>query len=183
MKQPLKSITEFGPLIAFFLAFKFFGIIYATGVLLVTTFIAIVITYYSEKKIPMMPLFSAIVVGVFGGLTIFTHNEIFIKIKPTLINLLFAAILIVGSLRGKALLKKLMDGALHMSDEAWHKLSMRWGLFFLALAVANELVWRNFPTDIWVQFKVFGLLSATVVFMVTQMPFIKRNMIEEKKDE
>lgn len=183
MKQPLKSITELGPLVVFFVAFKFAGIVYATGALLIATFLAVAVTYYIEKKVPMMPLISALVVGFFGGLTIITQNEVFIKVKPTLINILFAGILFVGSVRGKGLLKNLMDGTIQMSDEAWRRFSMRWAIFFLLLAVANELVWRNFSTDIWVQFKVFGLLSATVVFMITQMPFIKKNIIEEKKDE
>jgi intracellular septation protein len=181
MKQPLKSITEIGPLVAFFVAYKFFGIIHATAALVAVTAIAIAVTYYIEKKVPMMPLISAIVVGLFGALTIFSGNELFIKIKPTLVNLVFAAILLVGVARGKGLLKYLFDGAMHMSDKAWLQFSVRWAIFFIALAVANELIWRNFSTDIWVDFKVFGILGATFVFIATQVPFIKNNVIEEKK--
>jgi intracellular septation protein len=178
MKQPLKSIIDLGPLLVFFVIFKISGIVYATGALLVTTAIAVAMTYAIMKKVPLMPLISALVVGFFGGLTIISGDETFIKIKPTLINLIFAAILLVGAMRGKGLLKNLMEGSLQMSDAAWKKFSVRWAVFFIALAVANEFVWRNFSTDVWVQFKVFGLLSATAVFMLTQMPFIKKNMIE-----
>jgi intracellular septation protein len=183
MKQPLKSLVDIGPLLVFFVVFKLAGIVYATGALLVATLLAVSVTYVMLKKVPLMPLISALVVGFFGGLTIISGDETFIKIKPTLINLIFAAILIVGAIRGKGLLKNVMDGALQMSEEAWVKLSVRWAVFFIILAVSNEFVWRNYPTDIWVQFKVFGLLSATAVFMLTQMPFIKKNMIEEEKNE
>jgi intracellular septation protein len=147
------------------------------------TLISVLITYYIYKKIPMMPLISAAVVGLFGGLTILTNDEFFIKIKPTLINLVFAAILLIGAIRGKGLLKNLMDGSIKMSDNAWLSFSVRWGIFFIFLALANEIVWRNFSTDIWVKFKVFGLLSATFVFMIAQMPFLKKHMIEDNNEK
>jgi intracellular septation protein len=180
MKQPLKSITEFGPLLAFFLAYKYAGIVYATGALLIATLIAVGITYYTMKKIPFVPLISAAVVSFFGMLTIISGDEMFIKIKPTLINLLFAGILLVGAIRGKGFLKNVMGSAMEMSDAAWVKFSARWGIFFLALAAANEAVWRNFPTDIWVEFKVFGILAATFLFMMTQLPFIKKHTIDNE---
>ncbi len=183
MKQPLKSLTEFGPLIAFFATYKMAGLVYATAALIITTLIAVAITYYVMKKVPLMPLISAGVIGLFGSLTIFSGNEIFIKIKPTLINLVFAAILFGGALRGKGLLKFLFESTMQMSDTAWRSFSVRWACFFLILAASNEIVWRSFSTDIWVNFKVFGLLGATFIFMLTQLPFLKANLIEENKQQ
>lgn len=178
MKQPLKSITELGPLLIFFAVYKFYGLIYATSALVITTIVAIAATYYAMRKIPLMPLMSALIVGFFGSLTIFSGNEIFIKLKPTLINLAFALILFAGAIKGKGLLKYLFDSALQMSERAWYVFSLRWAFFFLAMAVANEIAWRNFSTDVWVDFKVFGLLGFSFVFMATQIPFIKKHMYD-----
>ena len=180
MKQPLKSITEFGPLLIFFATYKFQGLIAATAALIVATLIVLAITYYLIRTITMMPLITAAVVSIFGGITIFSGNDLFIKIKPTIINLVFAAILIIGLLRGKGLLKYLFDSTIKMSDEAWKSFSLRWAIFFVILAAINEYVWRNFSTDIWVNFKVFGLLGATFVFILTQVPFLNKNIIQNE---
>lgn len=180
MKQPWKFLSEMGPLAIFFLVYKTHGIIEATLAILVSTVIAVIATYVVEKKIPIMPLISAVVLGIFGGLTVISGDEFFIKIKPTLVNCTFSAILFVGILKGKGLLKNLMDSAINMNDDAWKIFSKRWAFFFLFLAILNEVIWRNFPTDFWVQFKVFGMLTCTIGFTALQVPFLKRNMIEVK---
>ncbi len=179
----MKFFSEMGPLLLFFVAYKFYGLIPATGVLIIATLFSVSIVYYLEKRIPIMPLASAIILGIFGGLTVFNGDEFFIKIKPTLVNILFAVILLGGFIKKKGLLKYLFDGALHMNDDAWLKFSLRWAVLFLFLAGTNEIVWRNFDTDFWVKFKVFGMLPITIMFMITQVPFLKRNMIEESKEK
>jgi intracellular septation protein len=183
MKQPLKSITDFGPLVLFFAAYKLEGIIAATAALIVSTLIVLAITYYLTRHIPIMPLITAAVVSIFGSITIFSGNDLFIKIKPTIINIIFATILIIGLLKGKGLLKYLFDSTIKMPDSAWKVFSLRWALFFIFIAAANEYVWRNFSTDTWVDFKVFGLLGVTFVFILTQIPFLHKNMSNDTKKE
>jgi len=181
MKQPLKSITELGPLAVFFITYKIYGIIYATAALVATTAITTLVAYYVIRKVPLMPLITVLVVSFFGILTIASGDEIFIKLKPTIINVIFAAILFVGYVKNKGLLKYLFDGAMHMSDHAWKVFSLRWAMFFIIMACANEFVWRNFSTDLWVDFKVFGILGITFIFLLTQLPFIQKNIIEDDK--
>lgn len=181
----LKFLTDFLPLILFFAVFKLSDhsqpIIPATTCLVVSTIIALTISHILTKKIAKMPLFSAIILGFFGGLTIFSGNEIFIKMKPTLINLLFSAVLLFGYFSKKPLMQYLFDGAIHMSKEAWLTFSLRWGLFFIALAILNEIIWRNFSTDFWVQFKVFGILPISIIFTMVNIPFIMKNSKEKIK--
>lgn len=181
MNSKFKFISEFGPLIAFFAAYKFYGLIVATSVLVAFTAAITAASYALYKKVSSMALITASVVALFGGLTIYSGNELFIKLKPTLVNLVFAAILLVGAARGKGLLKYLLRSAMQMSEPAWVKFSLRWAYFFLIMAAANEFVWRNFSTDIWVQFKVFGILGLTFVFVATQIPFIQKHSITEDK--
>jgi intracellular septation protein len=119
-----------------------------------------------------MPLFSAIILGIFGSITIFSGNEIFIKMKPTLLNLLFALILFFGYFFKKPFLKYIFASKVELSEEAWILLSKRWGLFFIFLAVLNEIIWRNFTTDFWVKFKVFGILIISLIFTLTQLPYM-----------
>ena len=173
--QLLKFICDFLPLLVFFLIYKTSAdnkIISATCGLVITTFIALTIIYIFTKQIAVMPLFSAVILGVFGLLTILSGNEIFIKIKPTLLNLLFAAILLFGYFSKKPLLKTLFGSAFEIEDKAWLELSKRWAMFFIFLAVLNEVIWRNFATDFWVQFKVFGILPISILFTCLQIPYI-----------
>ena len=144
----------------------------ATIALVVVTFVALAINYVVTKKVALMPLLSALVLSAFGLLTIFSGNEIFIKIKPTLINLLFATILLFGYFTKKPLLKMLLGNAFIISDSAWIHLSLRWSGFFIFLAILNEFIWRNFPTDFWVQFKVFGILPISIIFTFLQIPYL-----------
>jgi intracellular septation protein len=172
----LKFICDFLPLLIFFFVYKASSdpkpIIPATIALVITTFIALTINYIVTKKIAKMPLFSALILGFFGLLTVFSGNDLFIKIKPTLINLLFAAILIFGCFAKKPLLKMLLGHAFIINDKAWLKLSMRWAFFFIFLAILNEFIWRNFSTDFWVQFKVFGILPLSIAFTLSQIPYL-----------
>jgi intracellular septation protein len=183
MKKILKPACEYGPLILFFATYKIYGLIIATATLVVATLIAVSITYLVMKKIPLMPLIAAAIVAFFGGLTVFSGNEIFIKIKPTLVNIVFAGILFAGLLKGKGLLKHMFESAMQMTDTAWKTFSLRWAIFFLFMAALNEIVWRNFSTDTWVQFKVFGLMGATLLFFMSQIPFLQKNIIEENKGD
>jgi intracellular septation protein len=182
MKIPpplLKFICDFLPLIVFFTIYKTSNapspIIPATTYLLVVTFIALVINYLATRKLAIMPLVSAVILGIFGLLTVFSGNEIFIKIKPTLINLVFAAILFAGYFAKKPLLKILLGSAIDVDDKIWLNLSLRWALFFVFLAALNEVIWRNFSTDFWVQFKVFGILPISIIFAGLQIPYIIKN--------
>ena len=183
--QALKFICDFLPLLIFFVVYKASPftnpIIIATIALVVATFIALVINYIFTKEIAKMPLFSALVLGIFGSLTIFSGNEIFIKIKPTLINLLLAIILLFGYFSKKPLLKTLLGGIFEIEDKIWLELSKRWAIFFIFLAILNEIIWRNFSTDFWVQFKVFGILPISILFTCLQTPYILKNTKNENR--
>ena len=147
--------------------------------LMIATVIAVLFSYILEKKIPIMPTVGAGIVLIFGGLTIYFDNEVFIKMKPTIINLIFAIILYGGMLVKKPLLKILLGAALRLEEEGWRILTYRWIGFFIALAVLNEVVWRTQTTDIWVNFKVFGILPITFIFTMTQFPLIKKHQIDD----
>ena len=146
---------------------------------MVATVIAVLFSYILEKKIPIMPTVGAGIVLLFGGLTIYFDNDIFFKMKPTIINVLFAVILYGGILINKPLLKYLLGAALKLEEAGWKILTQRWIGFFIALAVLNEIVWRTQSTDIWVNFKVFGILPITFIFTMTQFPLIKKYQIED----
>lgn len=179
MSPLAKLLLDLGPLGAFFIANKFGGLMTATIALIVVTALCLTISYIKEKKISPMPLVTGVAVGVFGGLTLYLHDETFIKIKPTLVNLLFATLLIGGVLVKRPPLKYLLSSALSLTPHGWKMLSFRWGLFFIFLAAVNEVVWRNSSTEFWVSFKVFGMMSLTLLFTFTQWPLIKREMVEE----
>ena len=146
---------------------------------MIATIIAVLFSYIMEKKIPVMPTVGAFIILIFGGLTIYFDNEVFFKMKPTIINLLFALILYGGMVVKKPLLKILLGAAIKLEDEGWKILTQRWIAFFIALAVLNEIVWRTQSTDIWVNFKVFGILPITFIFTMTQFPLIKKYQIED----
>ena len=146
---------------------------------MVATVIAVLFSYILEKKIPIMPTVGAAIVLLFGGLTIYFDNDVFFKMKPTIINVLFAVILYGGILINKPLLKYLLGAALKLEEAGWKILTQRWIGFFIALAVLNEIVWRTQSTDVWVNFKVFGILPITFIFTMTQFPLIKKYQIED----
>jgi intracellular septation protein len=178
-ESSLKFLTDFLPLIIFFSVYKLSShpqpIIPATIFLLITSIITLTIAYLLTKKIAKMPLISAILLGIFGGITIFSGNDMFIKIKPTLLNATFAIILFTGYFMKKPLLSYLFEGAIEMSNKAWLNFSLRWAFLFSILAILNELIWRNFSTDFWVQFKVFGMLPISIIFALINIPFLLKN--------
>ncbi len=191
----LKLVLELGPLMVFFfanargewLAQKFpvlaeLGepIFIATGLFMAATVISLAVSWLLVRRLPIMPLVSGIVVLIFGALTLYLHNDVFIKMKPTIINTLFGAILLGGLAFGKPLLGYVFDEAFRLDAEGWRKLTLRWGLFFLFLAVLNEVVWRNFSTDFWVAFKVWATMPITILFTISQMPLIMRHSLEEQ---
>lgn len=172
--------VDFAPLLAFFITNKMFGLVAATMVLIAFTTVALVIVYVAERKVALMPLISGLAVTILGSLTIFLHDEYYIKIKPTIVNIMFSAVLLGGLYFQKATFKYVLGHAITLEDEGWKKLSLRWGFFFLFLAMLNEIVWRNFSTDFWVNFKVFGMFSLSIVFTLFQMPLIKRYWVEHE---
>ncbi|MDE2444718.1 MAG: septation protein A [Alphaproteobacteria bacterium] len=176
MTQTRKMILEMGPLVAFFLTNWKFGIFYGTAVFMVGTLISLVITYMVTGKIAKFVLASAIFVGIFGGLTIYLHNDLFIKFKVTLANVTFAAVLFGGLYFNRLFLKDIMGQAMELPEACWRVLTIRWGLFFMFMAVLNEVVWRNFTTDQWVTFKAFGLMGLTLVFAIANAPYMAKHM-------
>ena len=179
MGQGTKLLIEMGPLVAFFIANWKAGIFWGTGIFMGATVISLIASWVLTRKLAMVPLVSAVFVAIFGALTLWLHSDLFIKVKVTLINALFGVVLLGGVAMGRSYLKLIMGEAVKLTDQAWRTLSIRWGVFFLALAVLNEIVWRNVSTDSWVNFKVFGLLPITLIFAFANAPFMSRHMIED----
>ncbi len=190
----LKLALELGPLLVFFFAnargewlvqkFPVLGelggpIFVATALFMIATAVALAASWALIRTLPVMPLVSGVVVFVFGALTLYLHDDVFIKMKPTIVNTLFGAVLLGGLFFGKSLLGYVFESAFKLDAEGWRKLTLRWGLFFLFLAIANEVVWRNFSTDFWVAFKVWGIMPITLIFTFTQLPMIMKHSIEE----
>ena len=179
----LKLVLELGPLLLFFAINGFYGIFAATAVFMVTILITIGITFALTRKLAVMPIVTAAFVLVFGGLTLYLHNETFIKLKVTIINLMFAGILGVGLMMGRSFLKVVMGSVFELTEQGWKSLTLRWVVFFIAIAVLNELVWRNVSTDTWVTFKTFGILPLTIVFAMAQTPLIQRYELKKVDDQ
>ncbi len=180
MNSFIKLFIDIGPLAVFFIYYKVSGdLIDAILPLMLATIISVVISYILEKRIPIMPTLGAGIVVIFGGLTIIFDNKIFIFMKPTIINIIFAAILYGGIILKKPLLKYLLGSALKLEEEGWTILTQRWTAFFIALAVLNEIVWRTMSEEFWVSFKVFGILPITFIFTMTQFPLIKKYQVED----
>ena len=179
MKPLYKLLIDIGPLAVFFIFYTKSGLQASILPFMVATVIAVLFSYILEKKIPIMPTVGAGIVLLFGGLTIYFDNDVFFKMKPTIINVLFAVILYGGMLVNKPLLKYLLGAALKLEETGWKILTQRWIGFFIALAVLNEIVWRTQSTDVWVNFKVFGILPITFIFTMTQFPLIKKYQIED----
>jgi intracellular septation protein len=175
-----RILVEWGPLASFFIANARGGIFWGTGVFMATTAIALAASWTLTRKLALVPLIGAVFVAVFGGLTLWLQNETFIKVKVTLVNALFGTILLAGLYFGKQFLKHVLGEALKMDDEGWRILTLRWGFFFFALAALNEVVWRTVPTDLWVNFKVFGILPLTLLFAISQAPLMNRHLIETR---
>ena len=179
MKSIFKLLIDIGPLAVFFIFYTRSDLKTAILPFMIATTIAVLFSYIIEKKIPIMPTVGAVIILIFGGLTIYFDNETFFKMKPTIINLLFAGILYVGIILNKSLLRYLLGAALKLQDEGWDILTKRWIGFFIALAILNEIIWRTQTTDIWVNFKVFGILPITFIFTLAQFSTIKKYQIED----
>jgi len=196
----LKLALEMGPLILFFFAnlrpalFTPFigpllpaaisaekaGIFVATAVFMVAILVSLAVSYALTRHLPVMAMVTAVIVVVFGGLTLVLHDDTFIKMKPTIVYLLFASVLLGGLWFNKPLLAIVFDAVFHLTDEGWRRLTLRWAIFFLALAVLNEIIWRTQTTDFWVSFKVFGVVPLTFVFAALQYPLLQKYTLEEK---
>lgn len=201
MSPTLKLVLELGPLVIFFFSnykgewllqnvsiFRHFDkpIFPATAIFMVAIVVALIASWIVSKKLPIMPLVSGLFVLIFGFLTLWLHDDTFIKMKPTIINVLFGIILFGGLYFKKSLLGYVLDSAFQLTAEGWRKLTYRWACFFIFLAVINELVWRNFSDEFWASFKVFGVMPITLIFMVAQMPMIMKYAItplEKQKPE
>lgn len=176
----LKLALDFGPLMLFFFANSYRGIFFATAAFMVAIVGALIVQYILIRRLPILPIVTAVIVLVFGALTLWLHNDTFIKIKPTIIYTMFGAILFVGLATGRPLLEAVLEGAFHLTEEGWKILTWRWAIFFLALAVLNEIVWRSVSTDTWVAFKTFGFLPLTIVFALAQTPVFMRYQTKPK---
>jgi intracellular septation protein len=173
-----KLATELGPLIVFFVANAKFNLFVATGAFMVAIVAAMIASYVVVRHVPMMAIVTAVIVLVFGTLTLVLHDETFIKVKPTIIYGLFAAILGGGLLFGRSFIAILFNQMFNLTPKGWRILTMRWALFFLGMAVLNEVIWRTQSTDFWVAFKAFGAIPITMIFAMTQMPVVKRYHLE-----
>jgi intracellular septation protein len=177
-QQLLKTLLELAPLLVFFtvnLLTK--NIILGTGVFVVATLIALIASRVLFGKIPLMPMVSGVLVLVFGGLTVWLDDALFIKLKPTIVNLMFASILFGGLFYGKSLLRYVLGEVFKLTDEGWRILTFRWAIFFVVLAVINEIVWRNFSESFWIGFKFMGIMPITAAFGLAQLGLLKRHTL------
>lgn len=182
MKPFVKLAIEAGPLLVFFLVNAQAGLFAGTAAFMVAIVISVAASWALDRRAPVMPLVSGVFVLVFGGLTLYLADELFIKIKPTLVNALFAAILFAGMAFNKPLLKMVFGSALELTERGWHILTVRWAVFFVVLAVLNEIVWRSFSTDFWIAFKLMGALPLTLVFALAQTPTLMRHQVAADGD-
>ncbi len=181
----LKLAIDLGPLLVFFATNAAAGIYAGTAAFMAATILSLGAAWLSYHKVPVMPLVSGAIVLVFGGLTLYLRDETFIKLKPTIVYTMFAALLTAGLMWKKPMLELLFGPMFTLTEEGWRKLTVRWALFFAAMAVVNEIVWRNFSTDVWVSFKAFGFLPLTFLFAMAQVPLMRRHGTEpagERRD-
>lgn len=176
----LKFFTEFCPLIAFFIGYKYGGLVQAALYMLVLSIIGIIVTYFAEKRLNKVNVISCALIGTSVGLTLFSGNSVFIKMKPTILYIIFAIIFFITTFKGQPAAKFILGKAIILkSDKYWKELNFRFMIFFILMAVANEIIWRNFSEEVWVNFKVFAVLPITILFVFLQMPFILKNKLEE----
>jgi intracellular septation protein len=179
----LKLALDMGPLVVFFAANARFGIFAATAIFMAAIVAALAVSYAMTRHVAIMPVVSAVVVLVFGSLTLVLHDETFIKLKPTIIYVLFGGTLIGGYVLNKPLLAIVFDAMFHLTEEGWRKLTLRWAAFFLVMAVVNEIVWRTQTTEFWISFKLFGFTPLTFVFAMLQYPLLLRYATETPNPE
>lgn len=174
-----KLLIELGPLLIFFGVNAAYGIFAGTGAFMAATVISLALAWWLYHKVPVMPLVSAVIVLAFGGMTLYLQDETFIKLKPTIVYAMFAVLLLGGLIAQKPVLALLFGPVFNLTDEGWRKLTLRWAVFFVAMAILNEFVWRNFSTDTWVSFKAFGFLPITFLFAMAQVPLMQRYSVAE----
>jgi intracellular septation protein len=174
-----RLILDYGPLVVFFISYKIWGLMPATGLLMAASVLAIATSYVLTRRLAWAPLVTTIIVVIFGGLTLILNNETFIKMKPTIIEGLFSATLWVGLLLKRPLLHHVLGQGLRLDETGWRRLELRLAVFFGVMAILNEIVWRTFSTDAWINFKVFGLVGLTALFMMLQAPLIRRHQLPE----
>jgi intracellular septation protein len=177
--QIRRLALDLGPLLIFFAAFKYLGIFGATAAFMVAVLVALGIGYAVERKLSPMPLFTAVLVVIFGGLTLYLKNDVFIKMKPTVLYGFFSAVLLVGLHFNHLFIKYVFAQAFELNETGWRKLTLRWGFFFLALAVINETVWRATSTDTWVSFKVWGIIPLIFLFALAQTPLVIKHQTHD----
>lgn len=175
----LKLALELGPLVVFYAANQAMSIVPATGLFMVAALLALVVSYSLTRHLPLMPLVSAAMLAVFGGLTLWTNEPLFIKVKPTVVNAIFGATLLVSLALRRPLLPVVLDAMLPLDDEGWRKLTLRWGLFFFVLAGLNEVVWRTQTDAFWIAFKAWGIMPLTLLFALAQTPLILRHEVKD----
>jgi intracellular septation protein len=178
----LKLALDLGPLVLFFAAFKFGDIFKATAVFMAASLAALAIGYARTRKISPMPLVTAIIVVVFGGLTLYLQNDTFIKMKLTVVYGIFGAVLLGGLAFNRLFIKVVFAQAFELDEIGWRRLTWRWGFFAFGLAALNEIIWRNFSTDIWVDFKVWAVIPLVMLFALAQTPLVMKHQIEEKPE-
>lgn len=171
----LKPTVDYGPLVAFFATYWIAGLMPATAALIGSTVVALALSLAVARKVPLVPLITATVVGIFGGLTLWFNDPVFVKVKPTIVQGLFSVVLFGGLAFGRPLLSPLLGAAWSMDQDGWRRLTFRFAVFFAAMAGLNEVVWRTQTTDFWVTYKVFGILGLTILFSLSQMPLMTRH--------
>jgi intracellular septation protein len=177
--QIRRLALDLGPLLIFFAGFKYLGIFGATAVFIAAVLAALLLSYLIEKRLSPMPLFTAVLVVIFGGLTLYLRNDVFIKMKPTVLYGFFGLVLLVGLLFNRLFIKYVFAQAFDLDERGWKKLTVRWGLFFLALAVINEAVWRSTSTATWVTFKVWVIIPLIFLFALAQTPLVIKHQTPE----
>ena len=184
-KEPawLKPATDYVPLVVFLIVYYRDGILSATAAIMIAALLALVLSYVVSRRIPYLPLVAAGLVGIFGGLTLYFEDEFWIKIKPTVLQLIFAAVIYGSYLLRKPLLKMLLNTAFPMQDSAWRGLSLRFALFFVVMALANEVVWRTQETETWVWFDTVGQMAITFIFIMAQVPYMLKHRLEEEEPQ
>jgi intracellular septation protein len=190
MPTLVKTALDMGPLLVFFITFFVFGhgsshegLIRATGAFMAATLVSLATTYALVRRIPVMPLITGIVVMVFGGLTIVFKDERFIKMKPTIVYVTFAVALFGGLRFNKLFIRHLLGSVFQLTDAGWRALTIRWGVFFVLAAILNEVIWRNFSTEFWITFKVWGFMALTFVFTLWQVAFVSRYQTQPETEE
>jgi intracellular septation protein len=179
VNQYTRLLIEAGPLAVFFVTNSQAGIMAGTGAFMVATAVAVLLSWHFERKLPIMPLVGCFFVLFFGGLTLWLEDDLFIKLKPTVVNLLFATVLFTSLALRRNVMKRLLGTVLSLTETGWRILTVRWACFFVVLAVLNEIVWRTMPTDAWVNFKVFGFLPLTMIFAAAQFPLLQKYAVQD----